>query len=212
MPWHKHIFWGLCVVGLLASQWPSIMPSRHIAPPKSEILLGALATSQKTAIKKPITIKLAHLSVTPRAYYDSGSALSCDDTAWTLSTSTGAHIKVGLDVDNRLLSMLYIWLCEPYPVKSLNEREAHLDPDVRALLARNDDFAYRLGPGDGSHMVVDFELETIERIVVKESKEERYRLVAQQRPGKDGKLEIRISLSKGSGELFKGIWSAQVTR
>lgn len=178
------------------------------APPKSELLTGGLADSLKRAAKRPFTLSATQLSSSPPTQFDSKEELQCSDAPWTLKSASGKRVVLSLESDERAIWLLMVWLCEPYPVKTLNEARGHLDPDDRAILADADGFSYRLGAQKKSHMVVDFELERVESITFQPSKKSTpHHLVATRREGEKDET-IMISVSEG-GKLR---WTAKVKR
>lgn len=194
------------MMALLITTHATTYMERHpLAPPKSELLTGALADALTQRAKTPFTLTLTQLTSSPPKRFTSAAAQSCG-TPIGVSSISGDVLTLDAAQDETLLALLFVLLCEPYPITTINELKGHLDPDDRAILADASGFSYRLGDASRSHIVVDFELTHIRRIQFKASKKASSYLLVVSRGTAGKEDDLVVSMSK-DGRLQ---WTARV--
>lgn len=167
--------------------------------PDDQLLLDALASAVKQRQDRSYTLRLLDMSQSPPREYTADALKLCESldgvTFRAREPKEGANEDVklvpflldddgkrilGLDTlgdEDRLGALFLLTMCEPYPVKLINKTDAMtLEPARRQLLAEDatrpsGGFFYRLDdPEKGSGIELDFELERVLRLVVRQKR------------------------------------------
>lgn len=135
-----------------------------VKPPEPSLLLDAYASSVQARRRTSFSLELTDLQHSPPVTFALDSAAHCSSSTIKLVSRSGTSIqleKPSKDAASMTLeSLLWTVLCEPYPVKLLNQQGADLDPAQTTILVDSTSppsFYYRLGNASTKHAFLELD-------------------------------------------------------